>query len=306
MSVTPGVLAVGCVTPLGEDVLAVAEAIRRGDSGFEPALEGFPDPKVAKVRGPDLGPWLKRKKDIRLLSRACQLALPAAGRAMRGFTGDPEELGLYVAVGREPPDADDAAEAIVAMERDGVLDLERLATRGRELYPPLLPLRTLPNMILAHVSIQHGIRGENGTYTGGWSAGAQALIAGLRAVREGRVQYALVGGAHSNTDPFSAGDRWRVAAAERARGETGPEARDPEFAPGEASIFALIGPGGVPIRPDAEDERAFLTACGDCGPVVGLAPLLHAALILAQASSGGAEPSSWYHPTPLRSDRGQP
>ncbi len=269
-----GVLAVGCVTSVGEDVAEVIAALKAGKTGMKDAPKGYPDPQLAQVPGPDLKLWLKRKKDARLLSRACQLALPAAGRAMAAFAGDPETLGLYVAVGREPPDADDASLAIVAMERDGQLDLERLATRGRELYPPLLPLRTLPNMILAHVSIQHGIRGENGTYTGGWSAGKQAVMAAIRAVDEGRVAFALAGGAHSNIDPFSAGDRWRVAAIERSFGRTDSE--DPRYCPGEGAIFALIGPGGVPVDWESPLTEAWLQGCGDCGPVVGLAPLLAA------------------------------
>jgi hypothetical protein len=141
------------------------------------------------------------------------------------------------------------------MERDGVLDPERFGGAGRALYPPLLPLRTLPNMVLAHVAIQHGIRGENGTYAGAAEAGAQALRAGLRIVAEGRAPYALVGAASSQVDLASARDRVRL-------GLDGP--------PGEAAIFVLIGPGGVAIAEDEPLVAALSAAIGDCGPVGGL------------------------------------
>jgi hypothetical protein len=233
----------------------VADAARAGRSALAPhaPLALLPDDRAGVVPGPDLGPWLKRRKDLRLLSRAAQLALPAAGRALAGAPAalDLESLGLFVAVTREPPDEGAAEASLVAMHREGRLDLSLLGTAGRALYPPLLPLRTLPNMVLAHVSIQHGIRGENGTWAGGREAGLQALRAGLQAVEEGRSPYALVGASTSAVDLASARDRLRL-------GERWP--------PGEAAVFVLIGPGGVPPH-DAPDWQALL---GDCGPVEGL------------------------------------
>lgn len=253
-----GVLAVGCVTPLGDDPARVYARIGSGEAELHPhaPLAALPDGRAGVVAGPDLSGWLKRRKDARLLARAAQLALPAAGRALAGFTGDFEELALFVAVGREPPDEGEAEAALAAMERDGALDRERLGDAGRALYPPLLPLRTLPNMVLAHVAIQHGIRGENGTYAGGGDAGRQALAAGVRAIHEGRAEFALVGAAFSATDLASARDRLRM-------GESGP--------PGEGAIFALLGRGGR-----AWGSVAARPLWGDCGPVDGLAGVLAA------------------------------
>lgn len=252
-----GVLAVGCVTPLGDDPAEVVAAVRAGRSALAPSevLRHLPDDRAAVVPGPDLGPWLARKKDLRLLPRAARLALPAAGRALAGVEADRETLGLYVAVGREPPDDADAEPALIAMERDGRLDRERLADRGRALYPPLLPLRTLPNMVLAHVSIQHAIRGENAVAAGGAAAGRHALREARLAVEEGRAPMALVGAAWSGVDLASARDRWRC-------GETRP--------PGEAAIFAVIGPGGRPV----EEIGPFPDQLGELGPVDGLLGLL--------------------------------
>ena len=256
-----GVISVGCVTPLGEDPLVVGEALRRGAMAVrdQDHLLLLPDARAAMVPGPDLGPWLKRKKDLRLLPRAAVLALPAAGRAMGSWVGDPEELPLLVAVGREPPDSEDAEASLAAMATDGLLDREKLGGVGRALYPPLLPLRTLPNMILAHVSIAHGIRGENATFAGGTEAGYQAIDEAVRLIQRGHPRV-LVGASFAGTDLPSARDRLRLG------GE------DP---PGEAAIFVLLGEGGRPLPArDLAWERRWIDACGDCGAVNGLAAFL--------------------------------
>ncbi len=274
-----GVLAVGCLCPLGEAPEAVRAALAAGRTALSarPHLLILEDARAAAVPGPELGPFMRRKKDIKMLPRAAMLALPAAARAMLAFGGDPEELGLIVAVGREPPDCDEAEASLVAMAGDGgqdgagaLLSLERLAGAGRALYPPLLPLKTLPNMILAHVSIAHGICGENATFAGGAEAGRQAWQEAIRLAGAQGAGPVLLGAAFSGVDLASARDRLRLCLPD---------------APGEAAIFALIGeigPDGAGGRPfptedrRAEIEAAWVAGCGDCGPVNGLAPLLWA------------------------------
>lgn len=217
-----------------------------------PALSALPRAWAGVVDGPDLRPWLKRRKDARLLPRAAELALPAAGAAMLEWAGDVEELGLFVAVGREPPDEGDAEPSIAAMARDGHLDRERFGDAGRALCPPLLPLRTLPNMVLAHVALQWGIRGENACLAGGPEAGAAAWAAANAALAAGRCPAALVGAAYSAVDRASARDRLRL-------GGTGP--------PGEGAVFALLTAPAE--RPEA-DVLAWRARVGDLGPVEAL------------------------------------
>jgi 3-oxoacyl-[acyl-carrier-protein] synthase II len=232
-------------------ILGVGAVLPAGLRAHAP-LAALPDDRAGVVDGPDLGPWLKRKKDTRLLPRAAVLALPAAGLAMQGYTGDAEELGLFVAVGREPPDEGDAEASLAAMEHDGALDLERLRGEGRALYPPLLPLRTLPNMVLAHVAIQHGIRGENACLAGGPEAGRAVWAAAMQALRSGRCAEVLVGAAWSAVDLASARDRLRL-------GQAGP--------PGEGAIFVRVS---APCALPPADDAAWAARVGDVGPVAGL------------------------------------
>lgn len=226
--------AVGICSPLGsapEAARALAEG--RGALSLLPALSALPSALGAPVEGPDLKSWLKRRKDSKLLARPAQLALAAAGEALRGYTGDRGALGLFLGVGREPPDSGESEPCLVASCRDGALDEALLAGVGRDLYPPLLPLQTLPNMALAHVSINMDILGENGAWAGGIGASWAALCSAWWCVAEGRTLAALAGGADSLIDLGSARDRLRMGAT---------------LPPGEAAAWILLEEAGEAAR----------------------------------------------------------
>ncbi|GDX83852.1 hypothetical protein LBMAG42_56630 [Deltaproteobacteria bacterium] len=232
-------------------IVGVGAVLPSGLRLHSPLLH-LPSALAGVVDGPDLGPWLKRKKDLRLLARAAVLALPAAGAALGGLALDMEELGLFVAIGREPPDEGEAEASLAAMETAGALDRAKLGGEGRALYPPLLPLRTLPNLVLAHVAIQYGIRGENACLAGGEAAGASVWDAANAALAAGRCSAALVGAAYSAVDLASARDRLRLGLA-------GP--------PGEAAVFVVLT---APTERPGVDVRAWMEQVGDVGPVLAL------------------------------------
>jgi 3-oxoacyl-[acyl-carrier-protein] synthase II len=277
----------GLVCSLGTDPIAVGEAIRAGRTGISRAgdvRDRLPIPGLARC-DVDCGPLLKRKKDRKLLPRAAELALVAAAAAL----GDdrPEEAGLFVGVGREPPDQDETEAALVAAERGGELDPELLVTRGLPLYPPLSPLRTLPNLVLAHVGIHLGLVGEAGTRAGEEAAGLAAVVEGWLAVAEGRAEVVVSGGADSRTDAGSARDlvRMRLAGPSRAPGEGAAFVRLEPLARARARgarVWAAVTAGGVsapsdPI-PALDLAEAAIGACGSAA-----APL---ALVLALARGG--------------------
>lgn len=261
----------GLQCALGSNVPMVAARLLAGEVGLspDPLLARMPGPSVAgRVEGPNLRPWLLRRKDKKLMARPSQLALVAFGEALGDHVVDRAALALHVGVGREPPDQGQAQAALVAAAGPDGLDEVRLAGPGRDLYPPLLPLQTLPNMALAHVSIHLGVHGENGAWAGGPAAGLVAVSEALHDLTEGRADWALAGAADSTVDRGSQRDRLRMGATS---------------APGEAGAALLLSrdTGFARLRLLTSEEASGASASlaparqiGDCGAASGMVDLV--------------------------------
>ena len=246
------VTGVGVLTGLGGSLEELQERLAAGESALS-ALgeEGWEERLGSRVEGPRLRELLKRRKDAKLLPRAAQLALPAAAAAL-GEVQDRESVGLFVGVRREPPDDGSADPAIAAsLDELGHLDAGLLARKGRALYPPLLPLQTLPNMVLAHVAINLELMGPGDALCGAECAGVQALRLAIQAIAEGRCEVALVVVADSQIDGSSLRDRGRL-------GLDGPVA--------EAAVALKLERAG---HPASLMELRDGGAGGQGGPTVG-------------------------------------
>lgn len=281
----------GLVCPLGEDPASVAAAVDGGASALQESddLRYLAGARQARLEGIPLQPWLKRRKDAKLMARPSQLLLPAAGRALADWGGDRDAVGLYFGVGQEPPDDGESEASLVASARDGRLDPERLAGPGRDLYPPLLPLRTLPNMALAHVSIHLDLGGPNGAWAGEAEAGFHALRAALHALGEGRCPVALAGATDSHADPGNARDLRRRGIAEHP-GEAAAVLRlEPVGAATARCRLQLVeveDPGEAALlEPARRAARAHRAALGRCGAGDGA---LAVVLACGRAASGAA------------------
>jgi 3-oxoacyl-[acyl-carrier-protein] synthase II len=241
--------------------------LRSGKVGLRPAgdvRDGLPY-RGFGIADIDVAPLLKRRKDRKLLPRCAELAIVAAAAALGEER--PADIGCFFGVGREPSDPEETEAAILASERDGRLDTLLLATRGLAAYPPLAPLRTLPNLILAHVAIQLDLTGECATRAGEESAGFAAIAEGFWAIAEGRADVVLAGGAESRVDLVSARDRLRIGDG-RPPGEGAAllrlEALERAQARG-ARVWGRIiaaGAGAVPEFSLASAEEAALGALG--------------------------------------------
>jgi len=267
---------------MGLNNLQTAVAENRQCLVSHAALTDLPDNRAGLAPTGAFRPFLQQRKAAKLLSPAARLALSAAGSALDGVEGDRTEMGLFVGVGREPPDDGEAEAALAAACVDGKLHVDQLLGVGRDLYTPLLPLRTLPNMVLAHCAIHLGIEGENGCWAGGSSAGWMAFSSAFWSVVEGRSPWVLAGAADSLIQLGLARDRLRQG----ARG-----------CPGEAAVFFLLeapahaqDAGRVPLlkvrwvgdRPDA--FHSLRTLFGDCGAAEAL---LHLAGMMSKPLNWG-------------------
>lgn len=156
--------------------------------------------------------YLKRRKAAKLMTDSARLAMDACGQILEKYTDPTEDVGLFFAVGREPSDEGEAEEALVGsveFDKEGkaFFSEKKLAEKGQRLYPPLLPLKTLPNMILGHLSIHFLLCGENGAWSGeGW----RAFDEGYWSVVEGRSKQVLIGAADSLVDLGQARDLYRI------------------------------------------------------------------------------------------------
>lgn len=233
---------------------------------------------------PELRGLLTRRRDAKIFSRSARLLLRAAADAAEGWAGDPEEMGLFFGIRKEPSDTGGGDAALVASVEGGRLSQHLLATSGKALSPPLLPLESLPNMCLAHVSIQLGFRGECGVAAGGPMAGVQAVCEGIAAVAEGRSPAALVGAVDSWVDGPSQRDWMRLGRA------------DP---PGEGAVVFRLEPVGqsealfelervLLETPTALPETGHRAQIGHCGAADALFAGLYAPPMI-----GAAEPTGF-------------
>ena len=196
---------VGLVTPLGHEAPAVLDAISAGRSALTPVEHFDATPfacrSCAVVDGFDAEAQFGSNKTLRLMNRDAQLAAVAARRAVQDagldIGGDipAGEVGLFGSTGLAGLDISEVSRLVRnSADEQGQLDLQRFGHVALKHVRPVLSFKILANMPICFVSILEGIRGPNAVYTPWEGQGARAIVAGIRAVRLGRVRCALVGG----------------------------------------------------------------------------------------------------------------
>ena len=159
-----------------------------------------------------LKPYLKQRKSLKLMSQDARLAVLAAAHALTdagldpaardAWPTSPRDVGLYMGVGLEPGEVAEVGPAL-ALARAGSearVELARLGGEGLDLIPPLSALKTLPNMALAHVSINFDLMGPGESLSCWSTAGLHAFAAATEAIERGECEVALVGAADSDVD----------------------------------------------------------------------------------------------------------
>jgi 3-oxoacyl-[acyl-carrier-protein] synthase II len=193
------VTGVGAVTPVGLDVPATWEALLAGRSGVGPIsvfdTAGYAARIAAEVRGfdaavaCDLSP-----KDARRLDRFVLLGLAAAREAVADAglplpLPDGDRCGVYVGSGMG---------GLVTLSEQ----FDVLRRRGPDRVSPFLVPMMICDMASGQISISLGARGPNMAIVSACATGAHAIGEGAAAIRAGRADVILAGGAEAVITPI--------------------------------------------------------------------------------------------------------
>ena len=210
----------------------------------------------ATVPGFDRRAHIESRTLRKLLTTSAAYAVVAAGEALRSAGLEPRspalaDAGLFagsVCIDFEP-------EMFVAALREsiddrGALDISRFARRGLLLIDPLFLVKTLPNGGVGGIAIEHQVLGPSLNITNGPVSGLQAVLAGLRAVRQGDVEVAVVGAYDSMLSMDSVAEHivserlassldWFEEPAQRYAARPF-DVRGGGFVPGEGAVFLVL------------------------------------------------------------------
>jgi 3-oxoacyl-[acyl-carrier-protein] synthase II len=208
------VTGLGVVAPNGIGKAAFWSACARGTSAVGP-IRSFnaaehPVKVAAEVQDFDVTPFLRpvHRKSVRVMSRAMQFGVGAAGLAVQDSaldleTEDPGRVGVVMGTGIVPMDLSELAPALrEACNGDGRLETNRLGRQNGAVVHPLWILKHLPNMVAAHISMALNAQGPNSTITTACAAGTQAVGEAFRLIGRDDADIVLAGGADSRMDPL--------------------------------------------------------------------------------------------------------
>ena len=225
---------IGAVTSLGVGAGLLHEKSVAGQSGIKNGKSLCSDFDGVKELG--------RREAFRL-DRFCQLALVAAQEAMAtaGWDDIPP-VDHY----RIPCIIGSAIGGLITLEDE----IEKMRIGGSDDVSPMTVPKLMANAAAAQISMRHGLKGEAAAIVSACSGGAQAIVAGVRAIRAGEADAAVVGGAEAATSDFTAAI-FTTAGALSPSGKSIPFSKDRDgFILGEGAGVLILEAA------DAAEERA--------------------------------------------------
>ena len=201
------VTGLGAVSPLGVGIEATWRALMAGRSGIRANdrfdVSDYPCRIAGLVPGRDEADGLDPLdhvdgKDLRKMDLFILYGLVAASQALAQAGWAPTE--------GEPRSR---TATIVGTGVGGVPAMthamDTIRARGPRRLSPFVVPSFLPNLAAGWISIRHGFSGPIGAPTTACAASAQAIADGMRLIRSGEADVALVGGADACVDPISIG-----------------------------------------------------------------------------------------------------
>ena len=174
------VTGLGAVSPHGDALDPLFDALMRGESALRPIFPELPKPAIAATVAFDETRWFT-KLQLPGVDRVSQIAVAAADLAMRDAGAAdcaPERIGVYAGCGM-----------------GGATALET-AYRGARV-PPLTIPAFMPNAPAAHVAMRQRARGPVLTYSVACASSAVAIAEAGKAIERGEVDVAIAGGSEA-------------------------------------------------------------------------------------------------------------
>ncbi|HEY0562749.1 MAG TPA: beta-ketoacyl-[acyl-carrier-protein] synthase family protein [Methylophilus sp.] len=179
----------GLVSPLGNNVEALTQAIFAGTSGIKPFQGEFVDKLSCKVAAQaqfEPADYFDKKSDYAILDRNGQMALYASIEAVKHanlvLDNTPKNrMGVYVGTGMG---------GILSVE-DGY---QTLYTKGENRLKPYTVLMCMYNSAASAIATHFVVSGPNLTFTTACSSSAVAIGQAMKDIRYGETDIALAGG----------------------------------------------------------------------------------------------------------------
>ena len=190
----------GALTPIGNTVDEMWENIKAGKHGFDRISrfdsEGFKAHIVGEVR--DFEPRDHMDpKTARRMEMFCQLAVAAAGQAMKDSgldmeKEDPYQVGTSIGSG---------VGSLAATERE----FERLLEKGPGKIGPLYIPQMISNMAAGNVSIQFGLKGKSINVVTACATGTNCIGEAFRTIQYGDADVMFAGGTEGGVTRMAIG-----------------------------------------------------------------------------------------------------
>ncbi len=212
----------GLISPLGNTLDELWQALTTGTSGVAPLVSLPPDylptsfaAEARQFAGKidDFGPLEGEKKKairkgLKVMCRESQMGVAAAQRALAdaGFADnglDPERSGVVFGSDYMLTAPDDFSAGIRhCLDETGNFDFSRWASEGMPRVTPLWLLRYLPNMPASHIAIYNDLRGPNNSLTLREASSNAAVGEAFRTIARGSADVIVAGATGTRVHPM--------------------------------------------------------------------------------------------------------
>lgn len=206
----------GAICGSGKSPSEILDALRAGRSSIRPIEQwdaaGWPARVAAEVPDYNAAALSGDRKLLKLIRRTDVLGLYAAGQAIAAAglipyrdTLDAEAAAAYsdatgVYVGSGGGGYQNQYDYLPLLTVAGG-SLEKFGQELAATVNPMWLLRALPNNVLCHVGIRHGLKGPNACITNHSVSGSLAIVEAAEAIRAGECERAVAVGHDASIEP---------------------------------------------------------------------------------------------------------